>query len=32
MVAQGKRRVLDLHASPQHVYVDGFTFQHEAPS
>jgi CDP-4-dehydro-6-deoxyglucose reductase len=30
MVADAKRRALALHASPAHVYVDGFTFQHEA--
>lgn len=30
MVVDAKRRALALHASPEHVYVDGFTFQHEA--
>jgi CDP-4-dehydro-6-deoxyglucose reductase, E3 len=29
MVADAKRRLLDLAASPQYMYVDGFTFQHE---
>ena len=28
MVADAKRRAVALHASPAHVYVDGFTFQH----
>lgn len=28
MVADAKRRFLALNASPDHVYVDGFTFQH----
>lgn len=30
MVADARRRALALHASAAHVYVDGFTFQHEA--
>jgi CDP-4-dehydro-6-deoxyglucose reductase len=29
MVADAKRRFQALNASPEHVYVDGFTFQHE---
>jgi CDP-4-dehydro-6-deoxyglucose reductase len=29
MVADAKRRLLALDASAQHIYVDGFTFQHE---
>jgi CDP-4-dehydro-6-deoxyglucose reductase len=30
MVADAKRRFLALNASADHVYVDGFTFQHDA--
>jgi CDP-4-dehydro-6-deoxyglucose reductase len=30
MIADARQRFLRLNASPEHVYVDGFTFQHEA--